>query len=185
MQQVDDLRMDSNVSPSGPAAISGLMGLLLAFIGGLVTLVIVLEYDPEARYHLDHGLPVEGTVVDVRLNQNADPLAWEPQLSATFFIEYLLDGKSHTAISRPVYGARMDSIRKGSSVFGYVLSDNPDYIILRDAMPHAPRDAFAFLGPAIFWILGAICLIFGPEMLYAGTTASPQNGAEIVAGDSE
>ena len=167
--------MDPQVSPTAPGAILGLLGLLLAFIGGLITLVVVLEFDPEARHYLDHGQAAEGKVIDVRYTRNPEPLPWEPEVGTTLTIEYLHNGNIRRAQSRPVHGAQMEYLKQGATVHGFFLNEKPRHFIVRDAMPHAPRDVSDFLGPAIFWILGATCLVFGPEMLYMGTTGEPEN----------
>lgn len=171
--------MESNPVPTGGGAILGLLGLLLAFIGGLISVVIVLEYDPEARGFLDHGVPVEGKVLEVQRYENPEPLPWEPPVGILLTVQYLLEGQTYKAKSRPVFGSQAEYLKQGSEIYAYVKTSEPDYILLRNAMPHAPRDLNDILAPAIFWILGAICLIFGPELLYAGTTEAPQDSLKL------
>tara|TARA_Y100001937_G_scaffold128748_1_gene207556 strand:- start:23276 stop:23893 length:618 start_codon:yes stop_codon:yes gene_type:complete len=172
--QKDDRGNDlSRLEPTGGGAILGVLGLLLAFIAGLVSLVVVLEYDPEASHYKENGLAVHGTVQSSKTRTVKDPYPWQPAIEATVTVRYTLDDQDRLATSRPVHGAQIEYLKPGTETYGYIMPENPDRILIRYAMPHAPRDMYDFIFPGVFWLLGALCLVFGPELLYLGTTGAP------------
>lgn len=152
----------------------GLFGLFLSFLAGLISFVIFMEYDPEARLFLDQGVAVHATISKNQILEKNDPDLLEPELQALISVEYILENRTYRATSRPVTGARIEFLKPGTETVGYVLKAKPERIILRESMPHAPRDLYDLIAPALFWMLGAICIVFAPDVLYFGTTEAPE-----------
>ncbi|MCB1138174.1 MAG: hypothetical protein KDK25_08770 [Leptospiraceae bacterium] len=159
---------------SGGAVLVGLFGLFLSFIAGLISFVIFMEYDPEGRLYLDEGVAVHATVFENQILQKRNHDLLEPELQAIITVKYTLEGREYRAISRPVSGAQIEFLRPGIETVGYILEERKERILLRESMPHAPRDLYDLIAPALFWLLGAICIVFAPDVLYFGTTEAPE-----------
>ena len=148
-----------SASHSTGRMIAGLLGLFFALLGGIIAFAIVMEYDPESARFLDEGQSSYGRILSVENGKDETILT--------------IQTDSARARSRPMHGAMAQSFRPGQEVFVFYLPSDPERVILRDAMPHVPRDIWDFLFPAILWLISAVGLIAGPEALYLGTTEAP------------
>lgn len=153
----------TSLNPGPLEVIAAVFGLLCIFISGLLGFVMLMEYNPEAKYFKENGTSKSAEIVSF---QKTEP--------DRVRLEVRIEKEQGLYTTNSDYAAKLSHLKNGDMITVYVLAEKPGIAYMQFSMPHVPRGPKDFYFVAGFLFAGILLVLFAPEILIWGRTARPQ-----------